>query len=1031
MKKFLLISGTSILLVAQQISIPSVPITGAITAVRTCAVSGYNRYRAIVVDHTQIGGNDLSNFPLLVRLTSSDFATAANGGYVQNTVSQSGGGVSVTVPADIVFAADPAGAKILPFEWESYSSTSGAIVVWVKLPTISHLLNTTFYVLYGKSSTTTFQGNVHNTWDSSFAAVWHLNDSSTPALDSSSNGKNAAANNSPSFGAPGQIGKAVSFASASTQYLSGSDNAFPAGSSPRTITGWYNPTTSGVAQFSYGSQVTGEGNGILLNNATPPYLDYNGWASDFITTFSPSTGSWHYMAATYDGTTASVYSDGSTAQTMTESWNTVLGGTFYIGTNLPGDTSHYFNGALDEIRVSNVVRSAGWITAEYNNQKSSSTMVTLGAPVTCTDYKPSTIPSNPNVTYVTGDTVFPATYSGVINVKTGPYSGCPGAGCATGNGTTDDSTAIQNALAATLTISSGWDGNRGGTLYFPSGTYLVSQQFMTITGGYWKGYVRLIGQNRDTTTLRVANSVSWGTNTGCTLQIVNSTGTSGWCHALLTNGSDGSAYPSSDGGTGAGFMNSISNFTINLGSGNPNIVGIDFNSSNMGGVSNVNVVSGDGACAAGINASRVQGLGDGNGPALVKNVSVIGCSYGIYSSPPSTGAYSLTYEYINLQNQSIAGIVLGYLTQNIREISSTNSVPAIRLEGSANATVIDGNFIGGSSSVSAIQARATSSSGLVFVRNITSSGYQSALSTTTSDTRVSGSTITEYSYPAGTGTTLALTVPNTPDFDDTNLANWVNVGRACPPNTGSDVTSCIQGVLNGVTSPQDTVYFPLGEYIVGTSGTGLSITNSAIRRIDFGYSLIDCAYPCSATWTLGINGSNPVIFENGAFGSQNMTYTGSAPIVFRHVINGPRVLATSGGTGTIYGEDTAIYQINLSLNSGQYAYFRQLDVENNDQPHTTLSGGTTWIFGYKTEGTNYQLQASSGTLEILGSFLLENSQPSCVAEPAFAFSSMTNFTVTSLGMEQCANAIISNNGSTLVPNNSIWNGVRGVSSYNQ
>jgi parallel beta-helix repeat protein len=48
-----------------------------------------------------------------------------------------------------------------------------------------------------------------------------------------------------------------------------------------------------------------------------------------------------------------------------------------------------------------------------------------------------------------------------FNVKSGPYG-------ATGDGSTDDTTAIENAIAA---ISS----NGGGTLYFPKGTYIVSE----------------------------------------------------------------------------------------------------------------------------------------------------------------------------------------------------------------------------------------------------------------------------------------------------------------------------------------------------------------------------------------------------------------------------------------------------------------------------------------------------------------------------------------------------------------------------
>ena len=41
--------------------------------------------------------------------------------------------------------------------------------------------------------------------------------------------------------------------------------------------------------------------------------------------------------------------------------------------------SEKWNGAFDEVRISNVVRSADWIKAEYDNQKSSQSLVSYGA----------------------------------------------------------------------------------------------------------------------------------------------------------------------------------------------------------------------------------------------------------------------------------------------------------------------------------------------------------------------------------------------------------------------------------------------------------------------------------------------------------------------------------------------------------------------------------------------------------------------------------------------------------------------------
>ena len=42
----------------------------------------------------------------------------------------------------------------------------------------------------------------------------------------------------------------------------------------------------------------------------------------------------------------------------------------------------FFTGKIDEVRISNVARSAGWITTEYNNQNSPSTFYTLSSQAT-------------------------------------------------------------------------------------------------------------------------------------------------------------------------------------------------------------------------------------------------------------------------------------------------------------------------------------------------------------------------------------------------------------------------------------------------------------------------------------------------------------------------------------------------------------------------------------------------------------------------------------------------------------------------
>ncbi|MGH7238599.1 MAG: DUF2341 domain-containing protein, partial [Candidatus Saccharimonadales bacterium] len=112
----------------------------------------YSAYRTITVASGTVSSN-LTDFPLLVSLTETDLATTANGGIVTNS---SG--------FDIVFSSDNAGANLLAWEVESYNAATGALIVWVKIPAVSHTADTVIYMCYGNSSITTPQGDSTAVW---------------------------------------------------------------------------------------------------------------------------------------------------------------------------------------------------------------------------------------------------------------------------------------------------------------------------------------------------------------------------------------------------------------------------------------------------------------------------------------------------------------------------------------------------------------------------------------------------------------------------------------------------------------------------------------------------------------------------------------------------------------------------------------------------------------------------------------------------------------------------------------------------
>ena len=89
-----------------------------------------------------------------------------------------------------------------------------------------------------------------------------------------------------------------------------------------------------------------------------------------------SANAWHYIVGTFDGTTARLYVDGGTPATGTATltWPALV--TSIGDRNIGGRT---FSGRLDEVRLSNVARSDGYVLTSYNNQNNAGGFYSVGA----------------------------------------------------------------------------------------------------------------------------------------------------------------------------------------------------------------------------------------------------------------------------------------------------------------------------------------------------------------------------------------------------------------------------------------------------------------------------------------------------------------------------------------------------------------------------------------------------------------------------------------------------------------------------
>src|SRR4029079_19487769 len=185
--------------------------------------------RPMTIDHTKVPSTQ-SNFTVLVSLTDPALKTVANGGHVANANG-----------FDIGFYADSGGTIKLKWEVEKYDGTTGNLIAWVKIPSVSSTTDTVFYLMYGDSSINTNQSDPPNTWDSSFKAVWHLGNGSTLSLSDSTSNANNLANVGATAATTGKISGGAGPFNGTSQCLK-TVNSINLGTNKVTLSAWVNIT---------------------------------------------------------------------------------------------------------------------------------------------------------------------------------------------------------------------------------------------------------------------------------------------------------------------------------------------------------------------------------------------------------------------------------------------------------------------------------------------------------------------------------------------------------------------------------------------------------------------------------------------------------------------------------------------------------------------------------------------------------------------------------------------------------------------
>jgi hypothetical protein len=336
----------------------------------------WNYRKTITIDHTKVNTatgttTPLTNFPVLISLTDTD---------LKNNASSTG--------ADILFTSSD-GITKLNHEIETYSSSTGQLIAWVQVPSLSKTTDTVLYLYFG-NTTAANQSNKTAVWDSNYKAVWHLGQTSGNFFDSTSNTNTGTPQSAITRNSSAKIDGGATFNGSNpyNSYISVTNNSSLQPSAAITMESWVYPTAATNDASIFCNDSWGASGYALWQSASgssvgwAAIISYSGGNLTTVASTIYSINSWHHVVITYTKSEgiARVYVDGNLDNYSGVDKNGLVTPTYdlWIGASsgLPGTRAT--TGSQDEVRISNSARSADWIKTEYLNQSSPSAFAAIG-----------------------------------------------------------------------------------------------------------------------------------------------------------------------------------------------------------------------------------------------------------------------------------------------------------------------------------------------------------------------------------------------------------------------------------------------------------------------------------------------------------------------------------------------------------------------------------------------------------------------------------------------------------------------------
>jgi len=317
------------------------------------------QYRKMITFNHSMVADDLSDFSVLINIADSDLKNKA----------QNDGD-------DILFMDDVGVANRLFHEIEKWDNSSGELISWINIKNISSSTDTSIYMYYGNPSCAG-QENPGGTWNSDYEVVYHFNEKSGNALDSTFN-YNDGIVTGVTYGSTGIIGDCYSF-NGNGRVVT---DDFWSPTAYYSMLIWYKPDSlSGddtITQFQTHTTSNTRTNGWVIrqkvDEATYKIRDDSGNKITYQESNAfTSTSEWKYLGLVRDDTTMKSFLDGiKVDESSNENIGTTSPDRLTIGCYWHDNENKYgdfIKGDIDEFRISRVSLSNEWMKTTFNTMK--------------------------------------------------------------------------------------------------------------------------------------------------------------------------------------------------------------------------------------------------------------------------------------------------------------------------------------------------------------------------------------------------------------------------------------------------------------------------------------------------------------------------------------------------------------------------------------------------------------------------------------------------------------------------------------